>query len=357
MPTRNVHRGWRAACSLLLLATAGCTPETGTVQPPPAAQPSGPRAIGSVERLDPALDALVPPGAVIEVLAEGFEWAEGPVWLPDREVLLFSDVPANRIYRWSEPQGHALWLEPSGYTGETPRGGEPGSNGLLLDRDGRLVLCQHGDRRVARLEASLDAPQPTYSTVADRFAGKRFNSPNDVAQHSSGALYFTDPPYGLAGGPEDPARELPFSGVYRIGTDGEVTLLTDELSRPNGIAFSPDERTLYVANSDPDHAVWMAYPVRDDGTLGDGAVFFDATHWVPERPGLPDGLEVDAAGNLFAAGPGGVLVLSPDGRHLGTLLTDQPTANCAFDHDGRSLYLTADSYLLRVRLTDRARPR
>lgn len=279
MPTRNVRRGGTAVCCLLLGA-AGCAPETAPV-PPPAAAPSAPRTIGSVERLDPALDAVVPPGAVIEVIAEGFEWAEGPLWLPDREVLLFSDVPANRIYRWSEAEGHAVWLEPSGYTGEIPRGGEPGSNGLLLDRDGTLILCQHGDRRIARLEAPLDAPQPIFSTVADRVDGERFNSPNDIAQHSSGALYFTDPPYGLAGGPEDPSREIEFSGVYRIGPGGEVTLLTDELSRPNGLAFSPDERTLYVANSDPDHAVWMAYPVEDDGTLGDGEVFFDATRRVP----------------------------------------------------------------------------
>ncbi len=214
------------------------------------------------------------------------------------------------------------------------------------------MLCQHGDRRVARLEAPLSAPEPRFSTLADRYEGRRLNSPNDGVYDSTGNLYFTDPPYGLAGGADDPARELPFSGVYRLGVDGRLTLLTKELSRPNGIALSPDERTLYVANSDPERAIWMAYELLADGTLGDGRVFFDATARVGKRPGLPDGLKVDGAGNLFATGPGGVWVLSPEGRHLGTILTTQATANCAFDADGSTLYMTADDYLLRIRLTE-----
>lgn len=318
----------------------------------PGCAPGGPaETVGGVERLDAALDALIAPGTEIEVLARGFDWSEGPVWLAGSGTLLFSDVPANRIYAWREGSPPRVWLEPSGYTGEAPRGGEPGSNGLLLDAEGRLVLCQHGDRRVARLEAPLSAPRPQFSTLAGRYDGSRFNSPNDAVFHSSGALYFTDPPYGLAGGPDDPERELAFSGVFRVAADGAVSLLTDELSRPNGIAFSPDERTLYVSNSDPERAIWMAWEVLDDGTLGAGRVFFDATPRVSaERPGLPDGLKVDGAGNLFATGPGGVLVFSPDGRHLGTLRTGQATANCAFGDDGGSLYVTADSTLLRIRL-------
>lgn len=317
---------------------------------PSASVEAPPQTIGTIERLDPAIDSLVPSDAVIEVLAEGFDWAEGPVWIEDGEYLLFSDVPQNRIYRWKEGAGHQVWLEPSGYTGDALRGGGPGSNGLLLDSEGRLVLCQHGDRRVARMDAPVTAPEPIFTTLADRYEGKRFSSPNDAVFDSRGALFFTDPPYGLPDGPDDPTKETPFNGVYRLGVDGEVTLLTDELSRPNGIALSPDEKTLYVANSDPERAIWMAYDLLPSGRIENGRVFFDATEQVAERPGLPDGLKVDEAGNLFATGPGGVLVFSPDGRHLGTIRTTQATANCAFDQDGTTLYMTAGSYLLRVRL-------
>lgn len=340
--------------ALLLLGCVGSLPKAGTEEelgasPTPASPPTYP-AIGEIERLDPALDALIAPLAGIEVLAEGFDWAEGPVWVPEGRYLLFSDVPMNRIYQWREGEGHRIWLEPSGYTGETLRGGEPGSNGLRLDHDGRLLLCQHGDRRVARLAAPLAAPQPRFTTLADRFQGRRFNSPNDLALHSDGSVYFTDPPYGLAAGPQDPSRELEYAGVFRVDPAGTVSLLTRELSRPNGIAFSPDETTLYVANSDPARAVWMAYDVLSDGSIARGRVFFDATAWVPDRPGLPDGLEVDRRGNLFATGPGGVLVFSPDGRHLGTIRTTRPTANCAFGDDDRTLFMTADDLLLRLRL-------
>lgn len=310
-----------------------------------------PRTIGTIERLDPAIDSLIPADAVIEVLATGFEWAEGPVWIEEGEYLLFSDVPANRIYRFKEGEGVRVWLEPSGYTGDAPRGGEPGSNGLLLDREGRLVLCQHGDRRVARLDAPLSAPEPVFTTLADRYEGMRLSSPNDAVFDSGGALFFTDPPYGLPEGPGDPTRETAFNGVYRLGVDGEVTLVTDELSRPNGVALSPDETTLYVANSDPERAIWMAYDVLPTGGVENGRVLFDATGLVgEERPGLPDGLKVDGAGHLLATGPGGVLVLSPDGRHLGTIRTTLPTANVAFDGDGTALYMTADTTLLRLRL-------
>jgi gluconolactonase len=312
--------------------------------------------VGQVERLDPALDALVPDGAVIEVLADGFDWSEGPVWVEAGGYLLFSDVPANTIFQWREGTGLRRWLEPSGYTGETPRGGEPGSNGLALDGAGRLLLCQHGDRRIARLEAPSEAPEPLFATVADRHDGRRFSSPNDVALHSRGALYFTDPPYGLPEGPDDPSRETEVNGVYRVGTDGEVTLLTGELSRPNGLAFSPDERTLYVSNSDPERAIWMAYDVEPDGAIANGRVFFDATELAAERQGLPDGLKVDDAGNLFATGPGGVLVFDAAGRHLGTIHTTQATANCAFGDGRTSLYMTADRYLLRIRLGTQESP-
>lgn len=314
-----------------------------------------PRTIGSIERLDPALDALVPQDAKLEVIADGFVWTEGPVWIPEEKCVLFSDIPPNAIYRWDEESGSRLYLQPSGYTGDRPRGGEPGSNGLALDRRGRLLLCQHGDRRLARLDAPLDDPRPNFVTLADRHDGRRFNSPNDLVVHSSGAVYFTDPPYGLTGYTEDvsqiPDKDIPFQGVYRLAPDGEVTLLTKELERPNGIALSPDEKTLYVANSHGPRPIWMAFPVRQDGTVGPGRVFFDASELAARRPGAPDGMKVDQHGNLFATGPGGVLVFSPDGKHLGTLLTTQATANCAFGEDGSTLFITADRYLLRIRLS------
>lgn len=315
-------------------------------QPGPAAPfaPTGGRWFGTIERLDPAMDKLVPLDATLEKLAEGFDWAEGPVWIKSDGCLLFSDVPQNVVYRWKQGEGITVFLKPSGYTGATARGGEPGSNGLTVDAQGRLVLCQHGDRRVARLEKD-----GRFTVLADRYQGKRLNSPNDLVFHSNGDLYFTDPPYGLLKGNDDPAKELPFNGVYRLKPNGELTLLTSELSFPNGLAFSPDEKTLYVAVSDPKRAVWMAYDVQPDGTLARGRVLFDATAMVGAKKGLPDGLKVDRHGNLFATGPGGVLVISPEGKHLGTVNTGQATANCAWGGDGSVLYITADMILCRIK--------
>ncbi|HWE39984.1 MAG TPA: SMP-30/gluconolactonase/LRE family protein [Isosphaeraceae bacterium] len=312
---------------------------------------------GSIERKDAKLDALIPKDAKIEKLAEGFDWSEGPVWLRDRGnnspagALLFSDVPKNTVYIWRESQGVREYLKPSGYTGKVPRGGEPGSNGLVIDDFGRLVLCQHGDRRVARL-----ADNNTFVTLADRYDGKRLNSPNDATYNAKGDLYFTDPPYGLLKLNDDPAKELPFNGVYRLDREGKLTLLTREMTFPNGIAFSPDEKTLYVANSDPKKAIWMAFPVKDDGTIGTGRVFADVTKLVEAgKKGLPDGMKVDRAGNLFATGPGGVLVFAPDGTHLGTLDTGEATANCNFGGDGSDLYITADMYIGRVKTTTKGK--
>lgn len=311
--------------------------------------------VGSIERLDPRLDALVPPGAAIEVLAMGFAWAEGPVWVPDERgglpagSLLFSDIPHNRVHRWNAKDGVSVFLEPAGFTGPAAYGRERGSNGLTLDREGRLISCEHGDRRLSRLERDGGK-----LTLADRFEGKRFNSPNDAAVHSSGAIYFTDPPYGLPKQMDDPRRELEWCGVYRVAPAGEVTLLSKTMTRPNGLAFSPDEKLLYVAQSDPKAPLWRVFRVEPDGTLDEGRTFFDATGLAARRKGLPDGLRVDRAGNLFATGPGGVLVFAPDGTHLGTLLTGQATANCAFDATGTTLYITADSLLCRVQLTGAA---
>ena len=305
---------------------------------------------GSIEKLDDALDQIIKPGAKIEILAKGFTWSEGPLWLPNENKLIFSDIPPNTIYQWTEKAGLEEYIKPSGYTGNTPRGGEVGSNGLILDKEGRLVLCQHGDRRMARMDAPLNAPAPNYITIADRYEGKRLNSPNDAVYKSNGDLYFTDPPYGLEKNMDDPAKELPYQGVYRVTPDGKVYLVTKELSRPNGLAFSPDEKILYVANSDPERAIWMAYDVQPDGNLTNGRVFFDATAMLQKAPGSPDGLKITKEGILFATGPGGVLVFSPDGKHLGTIKTGQATANCTFNPDQTVLYITAHMYLMRVKL-------
>lgn len=301
-------------------------------------------AIGQIERVDPRFDAIVPPGAVLEKLAEGFEWSEGPVWVGDGGHLLFSDIPRNSVMKWKEGEGITLFMKPSGYTGGAPRGGEPGSNGLLLDSSGRLILCQHGDRCVARLDTD-----GLWTPLAGRYRGKRLNSPNDAVFKSNGDLYFTDPPYGLEGEERKTLGELGFCGVYRLSTDNRLTLLTGEMTRPNGIAFSPDEKTLYVAQSDPKQAIWRAFDVADDGLITNGRVFFDATEWVGKLKGLPDGMAVDQSGNLFATGPGGVNVFAPDGTLLGRINSGEATANCTFGDDGSVLYVTADMYLCRIK--------
>ncbi len=305
-------------------------------------------AFGEIRRLDPRLDAIVPAGAKMEQLADGFEWSEGPVWVRDGGYLLFSDIPNNAVMKWKEGEGISVFLKPAGYTGSADPSGEPGSNGLLVDKQGRLVLCEHGDRRIARLEK--DGKK---TTLADKYDGKRFNSPNDGTFKSNGDLYFTDPPYGLPKQAEDPSRELDFCGVYRLSTDGKVTLLTDKMTRPNGIAFSPDEKILYVAQSDPAAAVLMAYDVKPDGTIDaeHGREFQNGTSLVGRYPGLPDGMKVDVHGNLFATGPGGVWIIAPDGKPLGVLATGQATANCGFGDDGSTLYITADMFLVRIKLT------
>jgi gluconolactonase len=313
------------------------------------AAPAAPRTVGSIERLDPALDKLVPPDAKMEVIGEGFAWCEGPVWVRDGAFLLFSDIPNNAIMRWDAKSGCKLYLKPAGYTAKDTRGGESGSNGLTLNRQGRLILCQHGDRRVARLDSSWDKPQAKYITLADRYEGQRLNSPNDAVVDSRGAIYFTDPPYGLEKGMDDSKKELSFQGVYRIAPDGKLTLLTKELERPNGIALSPDEKTLYIANSHDPRLIIMAFPVDADGTLGKGREFYNAKTQGASGPGSCDGLTVDKHGNLFATIPGGVAIFTPQGKQLGLLNTGDRTANCEFGEDGSTLFMCANHNLLRIR--------
>jgi gluconolactonase len=304
--------------------------------------------IGRIERLDPALDALVPRDARIEKLADGFQWTEGPVWRKRAGDLLFSDIPNNTINRWKESEGISIYLRPAGYSGPTPFGRELGTNGLAFDANDKLVVADHGNRQIARINES----NFTRTTLADRYEGKRLNSPNDLVFHPNGDLYFTDPPYGLDGINDSNAKELPFNGVYRLKPNGELTLLTKELTFPNGIAISPDARTLYVAVSDPKKPLWMAYDIQPDGTIARGRVFFDPAPLVAAgRIGSPDGMKIDRAGNLFVTGPGGVLVFTPAGKHLGTIITGERTANVAFGDDGSTLYMTADKTLMRIRVT------
>lgn len=313
--------------------------------------------MGKIERMDPRLDELVPKDAKIEKIADKHVWTEGPAWIKNGKYLLYSDIPRNSIYKWEEGKGVGLFLKPSGYTGKKPRENEdgkdePGSNGLEVSPDGEwLILCEHGDRQVSKV--SLKDPKKKI-VLASHYKDQRLNSPNDAVFHSNGDIYFTDPPYGLPKHYDDPGRELDFCGVYRIAKDGgKLTLLTEEMSRPNGIAFSLDEQTLYVANSDGKKAVWMAFPVKKDGTLEKGKVFYDATKEMgkKDRKGAPDGLCIDAKGNLFATGPGGVYVFTPKGDLLGIINTGERTSNCTFGDDGSTLYMTTDDYITRIHLT------
>ena len=334
------------ACTALLgftLILAGCgpsspEPDMSTAEPVEAEVPSA----GTIDRVDARLDALVPTDATIEKLADGFMFTEGPVWIRDESRLLFSDIRTNTIHQWTETEGASIFMRPV-FEGDETGLGSLSSNGLTLDAEGRLVMCEHGNRQVARLESDR-----TRTVLADQYDGQQLNSPNDAVYGSDGSLYFTDPPYGLADGEASPLRKLDFNGIYRLHPDGELELLYRDQSRPNGIALSPDESTLYVANSDANQAVWMAYDLSADG-VSNPRVFYDVTG--EEAQGAADGMKVDVLGNLFATGPGGVWVFAPDGTHLGTIRPDEVPANVGWGDDGHSLYMTARTGLYRIRLT------
>jgi gluconolactonase len=330
---------------LLLTATAlACTLACGggETTPEPGAE-SGEHGVGTVLRVDAALDAIVPPDYEIEKLAEGFVFTEGPLWVRDGGYLLFSDVRGNAIFRWSPQEGVSDFIKPV-YEGN--REGLVSSNGLTLDSKGTLMICEHGNRCISRLSLPKEGER---SVVIDNYEGKKLNSPNDLVYKSDGWLYFTDPPYGLAQQDDDAAKELDFNGVFRLSADEKtLELLVRDMTRPNGIGFSPDEKTLYVANSDPQSKLWMAYDVNEDGTLANGRVFYNVTSETAE--GLPDGLKLDKHGNLFCTGPGGVWIFAADGKHLGTIQPEQVPANVGWGDDGKSLYMTARTGLYRIRL-------
>ncbi|MDF1549621.1 MAG: SMP-30/gluconolactonase/LRE family protein [Bacteroidales bacterium] len=301
----------------------------------------------AINIFDAAANQLIDSNASIEILAQGFNWSEGPVWVDDLNTLLFSDVPENKIYKWSEKDSISVFLDAAGHTSEGNEKSNNGPNGLLLDYEGDLLICQHGDRRIALLNSGLENPQHQFISIADKYEGKDYNSPNDLTIDSLGNLYFTDPPYGQ---PDQKTAEIGVNGVYRVKRNGEVQRLVDTLFRPNGIGISSDEKTLYINNSDPENSVLYAYTINEEGKLINGKVLFDSNELLKKAEGLPDGLKVHSSGNIFATGPGGVLIISPEGKHLATISTGRATANCCFDTDENYLYITADDVLMRVKL-------
>ena len=309
---------------------------------------SGQQTIGSIEILSPKMSALVDVDAGIEVLATGFQWAEGPVWVPELNGILFTDVPNNRAYLWTEKDGLQLFLNPSGMTNHAPHSTNEGANGLTLDSAGNLILCQHGNRAVSKLKSwSFDSPD--YEVLVDHYQGKWLNSPNDLDYNKDGVLFFTDPPYGLKDQDQDSIKELNFNGIYKWSSVNGIELLDKSLLRPNGIALSEDEKIVYVGNSDSRNSIIVAYDLVDNG-LKNRRVFFDGNEMMKKRNGLFDGLKVHSSGVVFATGPGGVLVIDKDGFHLGTIMPGKKTANCGFDLKEEYLYLTSTDVLARVKL-------
>jgi gluconolactonase len=328
-----IHVALAAAAVLL----AGCS----TAPAPTAAPAPEKKGVGSLVRLDPAFDAIAPKDTIIEKVGGGFGFTEGPLWRPDGK-LWFSDVTRN-IVRSITPGGKVdVLIDKAGGETAAPAGSFIGPNAMVADKDGFVLLCQHTNRRIVRLDKDLKQ-----TVFLDKFQGKKFNSPNDLVYTSDGSLYFTDPPYGLLKQDDDPAKELKFNGVFRY-SKGKLTAIIKDLTRPNGIAFSPDEKVLYISNSDEKKKVWMRYDVKPDGTVANGKVFADVT--AETEPGLPDGMKVDSLGNVYGTGPGGVWVFSPDGKHIGTIKPGETPANVAWADDGKTLYITATTGVYRMKL-------
>lgn len=308
------------------------------------------KTTGSIERIDIALDTIIDSNIKAEIIAEGFQWSEGPLWIEKLNMLLFSDVPRDTVYKWTEEKGKEVYLTPSGYTDTIKRGGEMGSNGLLLNTEGNLVLCQCGNRQMARMDAPLDKPAPNYVSLAGRYNNKRFSSPNDAAYNTAGELFFTDPPYGLeTQSDNDPKKEIPWNGVYKVKTNGEVMLLVDSITRPNGIAFLPGEKQLIIACSDPEKPNWYIYDVAGD-SLTNGQIFYSTVNEREGVKGLPDGLKIDSNGNVFASGPGGIWIFNSKAKLLGKIKLDEAASNVALSADEKTIYVTNDMQVLRIKL-------
>ena len=330
------------------IVSAGChSPVT------PAASSRPDSAVGKIELYDTSAGRFIDSNAVIEVIGRHYLWSEGPVWVPAKQMLLFSAVRENKIYRWNGKDTPVAYLTPSGYTDTAYRDGENGSNGLALDKEGRLLLCQSGNRQVVRLNTSLDSPRPIFTVLAPNFKGRKFNSPNDLVADSKDNIYFTDPIYGLPKHENDPTRELAFEGVYKISPNGKVTLLIDSISRPNGIALSPDEKILYIGSSGDRHPRWYIYSLDSSGDVKGGGVLMDGTEQLNKAKvrQSADGFKIDKYGNLFAAGPDGINIISPAGELLGLIrIYNRPASNCAFNETKDVLYITAADLVLRVKL-------
>jgi gluconolactonase len=305
----------------------------------------------SIEILDNEALRFLDENTEIKVVGSGFTWTEGPLWIEDGKFLLFSDIPNNTVFKMDNDGKISEYLYPSGFMGEDFKGEEPGSNGLVLSPQGKLILMQHGERRVAGMKSTLDNPKPVYEVLADRYEGKRLNSPNDGTYDEKGNLYFTDPPYGLPLQMDDPHKELDFQGVYCLKPSGELILL-DKLSRPNGIAFSPDYSKIYIAVSNPQHAVWYEYDVISEEKIANKRIFYNATTLIGKEgeQGLPDGMKMHSTGYLFATGPGGLWIFNQAGKPIARIHTGEKTSNCAFTPDEKTLFLTADDYILKVGL-------
>ncbi len=336
---------------LLFVFFYGCNTETSSEsdeQETPADS-----TIGTIEWFDSSAAEAIDKQAAIEVIGKNFNWAEGPLWIAEKNILLFSDVPENKIFQWKNGDTTSLYITPSGYTGKAGATGEIGSNGLSLDTNNALLLCQSGNRQVARMNAPTNAPQPDFTALASTYQGKRFNSPNDLITDSKNNIYFTDPVYGLPNGENDTARDMRFEGVYKIHTDGKLSLLIDSIPRPNGIALSPDETTLYIASSDEYKPAWYAYRLDKNGNIMSGGILLNALPLkkaATQKQG-PDGMKTDKHGNLFGAGPDGINVITPAGRRIALIkIYNRVTSNCSFSATKDTLYITADDWVLRVKV-------
>ena len=304
---------------------------------------------GTIEFVSKELNKLISKEARVEIIAEGFQFTEGPLWIEKEKMLLLSDVPGNTIYKWTEAKGKEVYVKPGGYTDTVKRGGFMGPNGLALSSDGKLFVCQHGDRRVAILDASFNTPQSKFITAAGQYNGKRLNSPNDLVFSVNGDLYFTDPAYGFERGTRSPEKDLTFQGVYKMNKAGNITLLVDSIESPNGIALFPGEKKLLVANSDNRKKRWYTYEIGQNGTLTNAKIFYDVSN--EKGAGLCDGLKIDKKGNVFATGPGGIWIFTKNGKLIGKInINGVSGSNCALTPDNKILFITANQYLLRVKM-------
>ncbi|HLX93442.1 MAG TPA: SMP-30/gluconolactonase/LRE family protein [Puia sp.] len=336
--------GFFFGCVLLLCSCGQHRPEATTV---------GQDSLGRIELYTAGANKIIDSQARIEIIGRHYLWSEGPVWVQKKQMLLFSDVRANAIFKWNMHDTPVVYLTPSGYTDPRPRNGENGSNGLALDRSGHLLMCQSGNRQVARMNASIDSPKPSFTILAPDYNGKKFNSPNDLVVDSRGEIFFTDPIYGLPGGAEDPSRELDFEGVFKISTNGQVRLLIDSIHRPNGIALSTDEKTLYLGSTDGMHSGWYAYQLDSNRNIISGGMLLDASSLMARATIKQggDGMKIDKYGNLFASGPDGINIISPSGTLLGLIrIYRHPVSNCAFDQAKDVLFVTSDDRVLKINL-------